>query len=358
MAPLPRRSGDVLRAWADEQEHNGVVGWPARERAARGDPRPGRSPDQRRSRRDRLHQQHDPRHRPDRRRVSLAAGRQRRHGRRGIPLEPLSLDEPGEPGRRRCGWFPAATVGSGSKTWPPRSIDSTRRADDQPRRVRLAVSATTSMRLAELCRATRDRAFRRRDPGARAAHDRRAANADRLPGRRRPQVAARARGGGPALRPPRLDRPAAADRRRLAQRRRLVQFARATTFARSRAPSGGKGARSTCRACLPSAPAWGCFSSSGPGRGFAPDPRPGRRPSASWPPRPAGRSTARPARPTARPSWCSRTPGRRSRRAAAELRRARASSCRAGGDGSASARTSTITTTTSTRLGAGLAGLG
>jgi cysteine desulfurase / selenocysteine lyase len=30
-APLPRRSGDVLRAWADEQERDGVVGWPERE---------------------------------------------------------------------------------------------------------------------------------------------------------------------------------------------------------------------------------------------------------------------------------------------------------------------------------------
>jgi selenocysteine lyase/cysteine desulfurase len=32
VAPLPRRSGDVLRAWAGEQEDNGIVGWPARER--------------------------------------------------------------------------------------------------------------------------------------------------------------------------------------------------------------------------------------------------------------------------------------------------------------------------------------
>jgi cysteine desulfurase / selenocysteine lyase len=29
VAPLPRRSGDVLRAWTDEQEQNGVVNWPA-----------------------------------------------------------------------------------------------------------------------------------------------------------------------------------------------------------------------------------------------------------------------------------------------------------------------------------------
>ncbi len=30
-APLPRRSGDALRAWAAEQENDGVVGWPERE---------------------------------------------------------------------------------------------------------------------------------------------------------------------------------------------------------------------------------------------------------------------------------------------------------------------------------------
>ena len=29
VAPLPRRSGDVLRAWTLEQEENGVVNWPA-----------------------------------------------------------------------------------------------------------------------------------------------------------------------------------------------------------------------------------------------------------------------------------------------------------------------------------------
>jgi selenocysteine lyase/cysteine desulfurase len=30
-APLPRRSGDALRAWTAEQENDGVVGWPERE---------------------------------------------------------------------------------------------------------------------------------------------------------------------------------------------------------------------------------------------------------------------------------------------------------------------------------------
>jgi selenocysteine lyase/cysteine desulfurase len=31
VAPLPRRSGAALRAWTEEQERDGVVGWPARE---------------------------------------------------------------------------------------------------------------------------------------------------------------------------------------------------------------------------------------------------------------------------------------------------------------------------------------
>ncbi len=32
VSPLPRRSGDAVRAWADEQEHHGVVHWPMWER--------------------------------------------------------------------------------------------------------------------------------------------------------------------------------------------------------------------------------------------------------------------------------------------------------------------------------------
>lgn len=35
-APLPRRSGDALRAWATAQENNGVVGWPDLERRIEG----------------------------------------------------------------------------------------------------------------------------------------------------------------------------------------------------------------------------------------------------------------------------------------------------------------------------------
>ncbi|MGK4302025.1 hypothetical protein, partial [Klebsiella pneumoniae] len=30
--PLPRRSGEILRAWTDDQERNGVVHWPDWER--------------------------------------------------------------------------------------------------------------------------------------------------------------------------------------------------------------------------------------------------------------------------------------------------------------------------------------
>ena len=74
VAPLPRRSGDALRAWADEQERNGVVHWPDWERkleATRGRRRP---PDQRRGRRDRLRRQHDPGDRPGRRGLPLARG--------------------------------------------------------------------------------------------------------------------------------------------------------------------------------------------------------------------------------------------------------------------------------------------
>ncbi len=34
-APLPRRTALVLRAWTNEQECNGVVGWPERACASR-----------------------------------------------------------------------------------------------------------------------------------------------------------------------------------------------------------------------------------------------------------------------------------------------------------------------------------
>ena len=66
-------------------------------------------------------------------------------------------------------------------------------------------------------------------------------------------------------------------------------------------------ARSTCRACSHSAPAWSCFSSS-VRRPFRAVCSTGRRPSASWPPRRAGPSRDRRARPTARPSSSWNTP--------------------------------------------------
>ena len=36
VAPLPRRSGEVLREWIDRQEHQGVVAWPENERRVEG----------------------------------------------------------------------------------------------------------------------------------------------------------------------------------------------------------------------------------------------------------------------------------------------------------------------------------
>ena len=100
VSPLPRRSGEALRSWAADQEQNGDRRLVRTGTTTRADPRSGRPALECRSRRDRLHQQHDPRDRPDRRRVSLAPGRQRGRTRRGIPVEHLSLDEPSEPGGR------------------------------------------------------------------------------------------------------------------------------------------------------------------------------------------------------------------------------------------------------------------
>ena len=59
---------------------------------------------------------------------------------------------------------------------------------------------------------------------------RRAADADRLPGGRRAQVAARAGGGRHLLRPPRAGRAAAPGRRRLEQRRRRPAISRSIDF--------------------------------------------------------------------------------------------------------------------------------
>ena len=72
--------------------------------------------------------------------------------------------------------------------------------------------------LAELCHARGVALFVDAIQGLGPLADRRPADADRLPRGRRPQVAARPRGGRPAVRPARLDRPAPADRRRLEQR--------------------------------------------------------------------------------------------------------------------------------------------
>ena len=136
VAPLPRRAGDALRAWTWEQEQNGVVNWPAWEAEARGPARPARGLDPCPPRRDRVCEQHHARNRPGRRGLSLARRRQRGDPRRRVPLEYLSLDEPGRPGRERApGSRPrrpdlAGRSGPGDGRQHPR-------AGDQPRRVRL-----------------------------------------------------------------------------------------------------------------------------------------------------------------------------------------------------------------------------
>ena len=153
-------------------------------------------------RRDRLHPQHDARHRFDRRGISLAARRQRGHCRRGVPFQYLpwlNLESRGvslrqvESREGRIGWT----------TWQPRSID-------RPACSRSAtlssppVSGTTWTRLVELCQARGSRLFVDAIQGL-GPHT--------IDVRRTPldflaadgQVAARARGCGNPLRPPRLD---------------------------------------------------------------------------------------------------------------------------------------------------------
>ncbi len=74
VAPLPRRSGDAMRAWIAEQEANGVVHWPRWESKLEGLRRDLAGLIHADNRRDRLRQQHDPRHRPGRRGLPLARG--------------------------------------------------------------------------------------------------------------------------------------------------------------------------------------------------------------------------------------------------------------------------------------------
>ena len=105
VAPLPRRSGDALRAWALEQEENGVVNWPVwgdkveiiRDRIA----------GLLNSHRDEiaLVEFHDSGHRDHRRGIPLARWRQRGDSRGRVSLEHLPLDELGRP---RCLGSPRA----------------------------------------------------------------------------------------------------------------------------------------------------------------------------------------------------------------------------------------------------------
>ena len=105
VAPLPRRSGDVLRAMG-RRARSRTASSAGRERAeARGDPR-RRSPRLIHADPDEIAFIDSTTHG-----IGLIAegypwrdGRQRGDGRRGISVEPLSLDEPGEPrGRRSAG---------------------------------------------------------------------------------------------------------------------------------------------------------------------------------------------------------------------------------------------------------------
>ena len=174
VAPLPRRSGDVLRAWAAEQEQNGVVDWPRPGTEARGDPRPGRAADQRRPRRDRL--------RRTARRTASAWSPRGFPGGPGDNVVTAAEEYPSN----IYPWMNLASRGVALRLVPSRegriwiddlaaAIDgSTRVLDDQPRRVRHRVSATTSMRLAELCRGRGVALFVDAIQGLGPAHDRRA----------------------------------------------------------------------------------------------------------------------------------------------------------------------------------------
>ena len=144
VAPLPRCSADAMRAWAEDQEQNGVVHWPDWERTAQAVRERRRAADQRRPRRNRLRREHDPRHRPGRRGVSLA---------QGDSVVTAAEEYPSN----IYPWMNLASRGVTLRQVPSRegriwvddlaaAIDgSTRLLDDQPRRVRQRGSVTTSI---------------------------------------------------------------------------------------------------------------------------------------------------------------------------------------------------------------------
>ena len=202
-----------------------------------------RAADQRARRRDRLHRQHHAGDRPDRRGLPVAPGRLGRDGGGGIPLEPLPMDEPGlARGERPDGPDPRRRPGLGRGPGRRDRLDDAR-ADDQPRRVRQRLPQRPGRPGRDLPRQGR-RAVRGRDPGLGAVDDRRPADPDRLPGGGRAQVAPRARRGGPALRPPRVDRPAPGDRGGVEERRVGLQQRRGRLHAQAeRGPLGGRDVR-------------------------------------------------------------------------------------------------------------------
>ena len=104
-------------------------------------------------------------------------------------------------------------------------------------------------RIVEIWRTSAAPGDARRDPRSGRVSARRARNAGRLPGGRRAQVDARARGGRPRLHPPRALDTVAAAGRRLAQRRPRTRLHAHRAEAEADRPPGTRAARRTWPAC-------------------------------------------------------------------------------------------------------------
>ena len=212
VAPLPRRSGEVLREWALNQEQNGVVGWLEQERRLEAT-------------RDRVASLIN----ADRDEIAFINSTTQGIGliAEGYPWRPGDnvVTAADEYPSNLLPWMNLASRGverpAGAQPRGPdlargpgrgvRSLDTG--PGHQPRRVRHRVPQRPGCTGRDLP-GTRGRAVRQRHPGARTLSNRRATDADRLPGRRRPQVAPRAGGRGISIREAGMDRPAPADRRR------------------------------------------------------------------------------------------------------------------------------------------------
>ena len=243
VAPLTGRAQQALAEWAADMAENGDVHEPQLGPPRRGSPPPGRTAAPRRSARRRLRQEHQRGHRHRGGGLSLAAGRQRRHGGRGVPRQHLPVDEPGGPRRRAA---------HGGQPGPPAVDRRPARRDGRPhapgqsqlRRVRQRFSQRPRRRRRALPRARRRTSWSmpfRASASCRST----SGHADRFPGRRRAQVAAGARRRGPLLRPPRTARPAAPGRRRLEQRGRQSRLFAHSTSGSSRTPAAARAAPST-----------------------------------------------------------------------------------------------------------------